>query len=304
MNQILDTGDYKKRKPLHIKSIIKFFAISLLIFAICIIGVAVYSIFNNSEGQVNQKPEIQITKDIEDKKINIKITDDIGIKDITYILNNEEINLEANGALQKDILLELTNGENSFKIIVTDINGEQKEYEELYSVETGVSIQFEQQGNKVNVNIISESNIAYVTYRWDEQEENKEEVNEEEYSFEVETPEEDGKYILTVNIVDENNNTVEETKEVIKDTEPTIEVTRTYQEFVIVARDDEELIKAELTLNGERLEDIEIDEATWEYKVPYVEENGENKLIIKVYNINGIPKQRKVMVDTSRLPKD
>lgn len=301
MNQILDTGDNKRGKQLNIKLIIRFFSIFLLIFAICVIAVAVYSIIN-SKGKDNQKPEIQIETKLKEKKLNIKITDDTGIEEIAYILNNKEIKLDGNSELKKELSLELINGKNTFKIIVTDIDGEQKEYEELYDVESGVEIKFVLQENKVNVNITSENKISYVTYRWNEQEEAKQEVNDIEYILKVDSPTEDGKYVLTINVVDEYNNTIEQTKEVIIDKEPTVEVTRTNTEFIIRAKDDEKLLRAELTLNGEKLEDVEINEATWEYKIPFVE--GENKLIIKVYNLNEISKQKKVMVDTSKLTNE
>lgn len=301
MNQILDTGDNKKRKQLNIKLIIRFFSIFLLIFAICVIAVAVYSIIN-SKKQDNQKPEIQIESNLKEKTLNIKITDDTGIEEITYILNNKKIKLDGNSELKKELSLELINGKNTFKIIVTDIDGEQKEYEELYDVESGVEIKFVLQENKVNVNITSENKISYVTYRWNEQEEAKQEVNDIEYILKIDSPTEDGKYVLTINVVDEYNNTIEQTKEVIIDKEPTVEVTRTNTEFIIRAKDDEKLLRAELTLNGEKLEDVEINEATWEYKIPFVE--GENKLIIKVYNLNEISKQKKVMVDTSKLTNE
>jgi len=302
MNQILDTGDSRNKKPANIKTIIRFFAIFLMLFAICAIGVAVYSIINKSNKIVNQKPEIQIDANIEEKILDIKIVDDTGIEEITYSLNGDEKVIIGNGQLEKDLQVKLQTGKNTFKIIVTDIDGEQKEYEELYEIKSEVKVEFKVEGSKVNADITSKDEISYITYRWNEEEEIKQEINNTEYTLEIPTPQEDGRYVLTLIVVDDLNNTVEKTKEVIIDKEPTLMVTRTNQSFIIRAEDDEKLSKAELVLNGESLEEIKIEDAKWEYELPFV--GGVNKLIIRVYNLNGVVKERKVMVDTNTLTNE
>jgi len=297
MNQILYTGDAKNRKSPNIKSIIKFFAISLAVFGICIIGVAIYSILN-SKDKANLKPEIQIVPSIEDKLISVKITDDLGIDKIVYKLNDQETELELNGKLEKSLELDLDEGENVFKITVTDIKGEQKEFEQLYTVENKTNVEFSSQSGKINVKITSENEISYITYRWDDGEETKVEIGDKKYDLIVDSPEGYGKYTLTVNVVDINNATTEATKEVIKDKEPTVQVSRNDKEFIIHAEDDEGLNKVQLILNGNEVGNIEINEKTWDYTVPFVE--GENKLIIRVYNINEVYKERKVRVNFTK----
>ena len=74
MNQILSTSmpmDNKKKKekkvnanPVAIKSILKFFAIAMLIFGIFTIGTGAYAVFKNQSEQQEQNLEPSISKTI------------------------------------------------------------------------------------------------------------------------------------------------------------------------------------------------------------------------------------------------
>ena len=78
-----------------------------------------------------------------------------------------------NGKTEEDIQLELKGGENTFKIIVTDTDGEIKEFEEMYEIKSDANIEFSLKDNKVNISISSKTEISYVTYRWNEEEEER-----------------------------------------------------------------------------------------------------------------------------------
>ena len=101
MNQILSTSmptDNKKQKnkirntnPTSISSILKFFAIAMLIFGILLIGLGAYSIY---EKESKQKEEnLQPSISLEDKSndtVLLKVVYGKNISKLEYIWNDEE----------------------------------------------------------------------------------------------------------------------------------------------------------------------------------------------------------------------
>ena len=101
MNQILSTSmpmDNKKKKeknvntnPVAIKSILKFFAIAMLIFGIFTIGTGAYAVFKNQSEQQEQNLEPSISiEDKDEETILLKVVHKKNIAKLEYRWNDEE----------------------------------------------------------------------------------------------------------------------------------------------------------------------------------------------------------------------
>ena len=126
-----------------------------------------------------------------------------------------------------------------------------------------------------------------MTYRWDEEEETKVDINNSQIEQTIEIPK--GLHTLTVIVVDQNNKTEKKEQEVKGVTKPKLEVTTDGLAFFIKASDDQGLTKVEFIINGTqkfRLDlkaELSLEERKqFEYQYPL--QDGENKLEVTVYN--------------------
>ena len=126
-----------------------------------------------------------------------------------------------------------------------------------------------------------------MTYRWDEEEETKVDINNSQIEQTIEIPK--GLHTLTVIVVDQNNKTEKKEQEVKGVTKPKLEVTTDGLAFFIKASDEQGLTKVEFIINETqkfRLDlkaELSLEERKqFEYQYPL--QDGENKLEITVYN--------------------
>ncbi len=137
------------------------------------------------------------------------------------------------------------------------------------------------EGKILHATIIGQNEIAFVTYRWDDEEEQKEEIGGVSGDIDIDIL--SGEHVITITAVDINNksNTVKQT--VRGATNPKIEVVQDGSDFVIKIVDDLGIDKVEFNLNGEDSTETVDGEKEKEFRLPLIE--GENKLIVKAYNI-------------------
>ena len=196
MNQILSTEDLNNKKKKNkgnrantkdIKSVIKFFAIILILFGVLITANSAFAIFkgnnvaNTSEQQSTEKPEIQLENKGEDQVI-LTVMHVNEIRDVIYYWNNEDVETisgEKRKYIQKKI--EIPKGENVLNVKVTDVNGQVAEYSQNFTLKKDIDITMEQSGNNVKVKVIGTSNIKNIEYKWDNDETKTIDVNEQEY---------------------------------------------------------------------------------------------------------------------------
>ena len=304
MNQILSTSipmDNKKKQtnkthnPIEIEKILKFFGIVILIFGIFLIGIGVYKITQN---QVQQKAEnTEPTISIENKTENtilLKIINQKNIDRLEYGWNNEEptIIYGNNGKyLEKEI--NVPAGSNILNVLVVDVDGKETTYEKQYERES--NIEFEVSGNKIKIIYSGDTMISYMTYRWDEEEETRVEIQDTTIEKEIDTIK--GLHTLTVVVVDENNNTDTKQQKINGVSKPKVEVTVDEQNehFVIKASDDEKLSSVEFKLNQDENQEYEMNLEDKDFKeIQYVLQDsmklqpGENTIEVTVYNSNGV----------------
>lgn len=301
MNQILSTnisGNSKKNKsnkPIEINSIVKFFAVAIIIFGIFIIGIGAYSIIDY---QIEQQEEnIEPTILIENKtntSILLKVTHKKNIESLEYGWNDEEkvfVNGNNGRYLEKEITI--PSGTNTLHVIIRDEEGKEITYEKQYEVESNINIDIFE--NKIKISYEGNTPLSYMTYRWDEEEEKRIELNGTSIDKEIDAIK--GLHTLTVIVVDENNNTDTKVQKINGVSKPKISlgVDETRKHFVIIASDDEKLQKVEFKLNQDdevyelNLGDKNMKELN--YSVPFELQSGENIIEVTVYNSNGVSEQ-------------
>ena len=289
MNQILSVENNKKGGPVDIVKIIKIFGVLILIFGIFLTGSGSYALYKEHKEQeevTNSKPTVYVEKNDEDTLI-ITAKQQKGIEKIVYSWNNgEEISINANNKTYIEKVIELPTGDNTIRVTVTAKNGQTVEYEQQYIKKQDPNIEISAVENKIKAKITSTEKIAYITYRWDEEEEVKEDFSENpETTVEklIEIPQ--GLHTLTVVAVTVNNKMTTKQQEVNGVTKPKVEVTTDGENFIIYATDDEKIEKVEFKLNGQNYR-LTINSKELNYKYPL--ENGENKIEVTVYNSNGL----------------
>lgn len=311
MNQILSVEDNKKKNkktkkvknngPIAIESIVKFFAVTMMIFGIFMIGSGSYSMYINlQEKTSNTKPTIQVQENEEGTEIVLRVLHDKALSRVTYRWNNdEEIELQTNNSRQVEQLIEVPTGDNILTIYAQDVNGQDTSYQKAYSLEGDITIDLALDGNNIKVTASGKNELSYLTYRWDEEEEQRVDINNTQIEQSIEIPR--GQHTLTVIVVDINNTTQTKTQEVRGVVKPEVKVTADDGEnFIIRASDEEGIKRVEFIVNETDKYAIDLDRVysidqrkEFEYSFPLQE--GENKLEVTVYNESDVSETVKVM---------
>ena len=308
MNQILSIEDTKKKNkkskkqkmpknsgPIAIESILKFFAIAILIFGIFMIGSGSYSMYTNSQEDIaNVKPTIQVEEN--ETEISLRVSHSRALSKVTYKWNNdEEVELQASGKKDVSQTIEIPTGENTLTIYAQDENGQETTYQKSYTLEGDITIDFALDGNNIKVTASGKNELSYMTYRWDEEEETRVDINNTQIEQSIEIPK--GQHTLTVIVVDENNTTETKEQEVKGVTKPNLEITTDgSSNFIIKVSDEEGLKRLEFTVNDTDKYKLELEGRTeLEYQWPI--EEGENILDVTVFNQSDVTETMRVRVN-------
>ena len=314
MNQILSVEDTKKKNkknkmprnsgPIAIESILKFFAIAILICGIFMIGSGSYSMYVSSQGDTsNTKPTIQVEENEDGTQITLRVMHDKALAKVTYSWSNEEeIEIPTNNSKQVEQVIDVPTGDNILSIYAQDTNGQETSYQKAYSLEGDITIDMSLDGSNMKVAATGKNELSYMTYRWDEDEEQRVDINNTEIEQSVEIPE--GQHTLTVIVVDVNNTTQTKTQEVKGVVKPHLEVTADGTEnFLIKASDNEGIKRIEFIVNQTDKYAIDLQkvypsaEQRKEFEYSYPLQEGENKLEVTVYNESGVTETVKVKLN-------
>lgn len=298
--------NYKKSngtgKKLEVRVVVIIFCVILIVFGCFIVGSGFSSIKNNSEQEVSknnntqgnsiQEPDVSIQV-VSDIKINLIISHSKVISQVNYQWNDEEEE-KRNGNGTKNIEIsniEVPPGDNKLKITVIDEEGNEKVFNKEKSSPERPWIKLFSEQNAIKVKIQSKtSNIAYVSYFWDNDEPKKYNINAPNTQSTLEMKEA-GDHVLNITAVDDNGNEATKVQKVIGVKAPEVRVTTDQENFIIRASDENEIEKIVINLNGQVTEKT-VNQKQYEEKVKA--NNGENKLIVTVYNKNGITKTSKI----------
>lgn len=307
MNQILSTSmpiDDKKKKrkkngqPVPIGSVLKFFVIAIFVFGALLIGAGTYAMYKNQGNQQGQNLEPTISiENKTDNTIMLKITHKKNIDRVEYSWNDEDKNIVSgnNGKyLEKEI--SVPSGTNTLYVLVVDEDGKEMTYEKQYELESNINI--EVSGNKIRITYEGDTTISYMTYRWDEDDENTVEINDTKVDEEIQAIK--GLHTLTVVVVDEDNNTDTKKQKINGVSKPkiTMGIDEEREHFVIQASDDEKLSKLEFRLNEDddqkfvlNLEEKNLKELQYVLPDTLKLKTGENIIEVTVYNSNGVSEE-------------
>lgn len=309
MNQILITGEEQKtekvktkkvKKVLPIKGISRFFAISIIIFGICIISGSAYANEKINEFvKACMKPEISLIRNDDNNTITINVTHIRELKNVTYNwTDDEQVTIPITNQKSISETINLKGGRNTLNVYASDESGQVQTIKELFIAENIPEIEsIESVENGVKISIKCEDKLDYLQYSWDNGEKQKIEISEKKYEGIINAPR--GKHTLKIEAVSINGMKSELTREVIGDTEPTVNVqsqlVNEKPTFIIDAEDDELITVVTIIHNGGEKQVINVNQKTYHKEIEMTE-SGENTLIITVTNKNGLQKTRRIRV--------
>ncbi|MEI3395498.1 MAG: hypothetical protein V8R82_07405 [Clostridia bacterium] len=303
MNQILSTNmpsNNNSRKnnkmPTDIKNVLKVFAIILIVFGVLIIGVSFYAVYKKQNGAEKEvaKPTISLENKT-DTTILLKVMgQERNIAQVSYGWNDEEKKvIEGNNRKYIEEEISIPSGKNTLYIVVTDENGQEIPYQKEYEIQSNINL--EVSGNKIKIKYEGENEISYMTYRWDDGEETKIDINDTKIEQEIDAVK--GLHTLTVIVVDTNNNTETKVQKINGVEKPKLEidVDEDKKHYVITTQDDTGLQKIEIRLNQDDSQKFLINiEGKTEYNctLPMELQQGDNLIEVTVYNTNGVTEYR------------
>lgn len=157
------------------------------------------------------------------------------------------------------------------------------------TVKSDIKVEFESEVGGVKVIVTSTKEIKTFSYWWDEEEPTTVDVLDTVYETIIKSKQ--GTHKLNVEVTDEVGNIKTEEQTVIGDSGPELTLsTDRISNYIIKAKDDGEIKKVVIVLNGET-EEIEVNSKEFEYKVPIPQ--GYSLIEVTVYNINGITTTKK-----------
>ncbi len=296
MNQILSTSQPTnkngKKGPADIETILKFFAIALIVYGIFMIGSSSYSMYRASVQQVESPTKPTIEEEFKsDNKLLLKVMHDKAIETVEYYWNDEEPNIiKGNGRKYIEQEITIPGGTNTLTVKAIDINGQEIVYPKEF--ETPDIIQLNLTGNKLKVTAESETVISYMTYRWNEDNETRIDINSNTVDQEIDIPM--GENTITIVLVDENNESIMKEQKIKGVLKPTITVAKDNAtgEFIITGTDEIALDRIEFTITNSSVQNKRYrlraqngeKELTYRFKL----EPGENYIEATAYNADGI----------------
>lgn len=268
MNQILQVQENRKNSnPVDTKKIVLFFAVCLIIFGIILLGQGAYSVYQN---KLNEKvatptepagenvvpaPVITLTK-TEDNQIIINVQSEVQISHIIYSWNNEAAQtIDETGKTNIEEIIDAKSGENILNISVIDANSNETKKQETFIIEQSKPvIELSVVGNDIKISVTSQVELSYVTYKWNSEEEQKEDMltYEDRTKFEksIEIPK--GQNTLKIVAVDVNENKTEKSQDIKGVTKAKTSVTAKGEYLEFTVKGEEYIKKVEFTFNGKK----------------------------------------------------
>jgi len=298
MNQILATENNPEKKktssskkPAEVKSVVRFFAIALIVFAVLLIASGAYALVRNKNQQAQNQnatiPTITITQ--EGAKAIVKIKHDKPIDKIRYSWNDGvEETLQGKGRTQITEELDIPLGTSTLNLRVTDSIGKETKKQQQFSIQEGQdllapTIELADDGEG-NIKIVAKDDVAisYILYSWNDGEETKVEVHPDSpKQIQEKIKSLEGFNTLKVVAVDQRENKSEKEQQVYAGA-PKISVIQEGEKLRIRATDDVEITKISYVLNGRGYESAEISLKEVEFEQEL--DVGQNIITITVTN--------------------
>ena len=299
MNQILATSNPNNKKtktkknkrtgPADIKSVVRVFAVVMLIFGIFMVGTGSYAIYSDSVNRAEEvtKPVISEALSEDGTSVVLTVTHDKAIDRIEYYWNDGEVQtITGNGRREIEVDIEIPGGTNTLHVTAFDVQGQEISTDKEYTAENVIEMSIS--GSKLQITAENDTEISYMTYRWDDGEETTVDINSTTVNEEIDVPM--GTHTITVILVDINNETIRKEQTVMGTTKPTIsiEIDDAQENYLITISDETGLERVDFVIRGEeRTVTVENGEKELKYKLA-LNEGDENRLEITAYNVDGI----------------
>lgn len=292
MNQILYVGDNKNNGPVAVKSVIKFFAIIIIIFGIILIGEGTYSMYKGIVANSgNNIPTVYMNR-VNDTVV-IKAENNIEIAKLIYSWNKgeETVLLPNNKAVEEVVLL--PNENSILNVTIVDIKGKETKFMQQWNIEgidikkPEIEIATDDSSRKITIIARDETQIDYLIYKWNNEAEtrvNGTERNKLEIQKTIDMKLGENK--LTVTAVDKNGNTNTLEKTIIISSKPTIAVKQSNSKIHIVINDEVSIKTVSININGQVYAGEY--EAKKQLKLNVPLKQGNNTVSITVTNESGL----------------
>lgn len=297
MNQILMVENKKKKKnklsgeKADIRNVARFFAIAIIIFAICLIGRSSYAIYQDARGRdTSNMPTINITR-VNDT-ITVTANSTTPMTYLRYNWNNGEetaIPVDAT-TVAEEIVLPIEN--STLYITIEEETGRAIKYAKEFLVE-GMDISkptidiAEENESNVKITATDETQMAYITYKINDGEEiriDKSESEDKTMNYVLKLSRGENKVVITATDTSGNVGTLEKT--VIVSATPTVQYEQQANTLIVTIQDLDGIKDVEINLNGQVYAGKDINQK--EMKAPFPLQEGTNTIRIKVTNINGL----------------
>lgn len=304
MNQILMIENKNKNKkknrtssgPVEIRNVVRFFAIILIVFGLCIIGHSSYGMYINAKGNNTENlPQINISRYNDTLIVNVESAYTIDKFKYNWENSQQTSISEGKNNFEEEIIL--PNSNDVLTIILEDETGRAVSYSKEIFLD-GVDIVkptidiAQGQGSSIRITATDETQMEYMTYRIDDGEEiriDKNNVEDTVIEYVItEMPR--GEHTLYVTGYDSSGNIETVEKPIIVSSDrPTINNISIDQEagkIIIEAADVDGIQSIEVNLNGAvyKMDDVNRTEATFSLSL----QEGTNTISIKLTNVNGL----------------
>ena len=278
-----------------INSILRVFAIFIMLFGIALIGNSVYGIINSMP---EQRDNISVSAENIGSKATIKITGEKPIKQLVYKWGQgQETVVPGNGTIQLSLTLEIPKGNNILNMTVTDYYGNTQDFQKQYINEkNGPTIEIPSTtGNMLNIVVKDDKEVSYITYRWNNEAETRIDMDPtqaDKTTLQTSIPAIKGENTLTIVAVDKEGNKTERTEKIKGANKPTFTVTTEGNNIVINAKDDEGISKISITVDGVTTDTGDTPINLKEVEAKQELTPGEHTITITVTNLSGLTEEQ------------
>ncbi len=272
--------------------VIRVFCIIIIIFGLVLIGQSTYAMIANRE---KDKDTISVSEDRMGKETKITVETNYPIKSFTYKWNDgEPVVVNGDGTIKFETIIQIPNGNNILNMTVKDYYGyEHKLHNKQYiyestdvnkpTIEIGIS------GTKLNISATDDVEMSYITYKWNNDEEIRVDVdknNKQKISTDIEVP--GGQNKLTIVAADKEGNRETRTENIVGDTKPTFTASLDGNTLIVSASDDEGISKISITVDSVVTDSGDTPINQKEITASMTLESGGHTIEVSVTNVNGL----------------
>lgn len=307
MNQILMTetpkqNNKKKKESSYVgssASIVRFFAIVILIFGLALSGDGAYALVKNENDKANTKVPTVTTKRV-GNSVTIDISNEVGIRTVVYYWNDSnETSVSGKNLSQFSQTITIPTGDNKLYIEVTDSNGKVVKYVKNFikSEEdtTKPVIDFDTSEASLKLIVTDDTALDKVIYKLGDNEEQTVEASEDNPTeIDINITITEGEQTLKVQAIDKSQNVATATQQVKGAVKAKIEITSnpddiSYLDLKVTDNDGVKMVAIYVTNSELNNQEYKTNPNTtlgneFSYSIKLV--HGANTIKVIAYNIN------------------